>query len=968
MLLEYTEKLIDWFWENGVKREKEYAVSTSDWTKNLYDTRKELTLVQEAARKERPAFAIWGPSQTGKSTLVSAFIDEKATFVRKEGEDGKGSALHWEGGEPAFFMAPTVDEKAGETIPSWISVLNPFNGGLRDASACLSRFVYATLDRQPGAYHVVAPGYPVELHLVREKDLLHALARGYDTECLGPGPIGKATPWTLDRFQGELDELKARHPRGPLEPKREAYERLHDFCEVLDDLVFAELDRYAQLLAEGEANWKNVLASLLAEKVLIANPKLVEEFAAAILWDGYPTLTSYYQKLNTARQKYADMWRGKTIHCSIKVAALLLDMDACKVYFEPVPPNSREGDRPRVLHDAIPRLAYKEEGARVLLGFHPELPNRLNPSPEDFGILQGLVWEMVVPLNPAHLSDTPFLQFIKKADLLDFPGVGNERPEGATRIDLGPAKGQPEAAPTGTEEPTEVKRSGVPFTPAGFFLQILKRGKTASIVSTYAKRLTIDGFSIFQSLDTHPPVNAIQLQTGIHTWWKCMVPDYYHQQEGASPLPLNLALCWWAKMIDHYSPNNPSIFSNCSRILDHLGKLARPDICVTFALNYYNFVRGEVRHKDFRVGSEVYDRIRSEPLFQNHFRHPISTKSFEEMAADQATGGTNYFFAQLAAQVDQNRGNPRFNRPAILKQKEGDYAQRMVKLLTEHNLFPPAAVDDARVTYLEEFKNKLLEAVEAKSEKQMRAINQTLREYVSINYTVLQPVPRDPAEIHEKFIRSQYARWISAQAERYRTWRNPAAKSRKAEPDWSLLGCSSEIMFRRYLEALVASLDAKRELREIALWLRKLVQYRGEAPAQVRADLRPHLAIKMCNAVVYGKNGIESLQDALTELSMADDFDDDNPPPEPKGKQCPSYQVFMRPFIETELEWFLTRRVEGEAVPPPDLAGAVTLKDMFFHYMPGLVELCPSSAEEIRKLENKLTKPQNSGSMSFADG
>jgi len=36
-------------------------------------------------------------------------------------------------------------------------------------------------------------------------------------------------------------------------------------------------------------------------------------------------------------------------------------------------------------------------------------------------ILQGLVWELVIPLNPDHLHDSPFLNYLKQADLLDFP-------------------------------------------------------------------------------------------------------------------------------------------------------------------------------------------------------------------------------------------------------------------------------------------------------------------------------------------------------------------------------------------------------------------------------------------------------------------------------------------------------------------------------------------------------------------
>ena len=103
--------------------------------------------------------------------------------------------------------------------------------------------------------------------------------------------------------------------------------------------------------------------------------------------------------------------------------------------------------------------------------------------PEDFGIIQGLVWELVIAVNRDNLADNAFKAFIEKADLLDFPGVergGKESP--ADRIDL--------------DILTEKKQRGEYLTqpnptghdPLHFFCKLLKRGKTSSIVCTYAQR------------------------------------------------------------------------------------------------------------------------------------------------------------------------------------------------------------------------------------------------------------------------------------------------------------------------------------------------------------------------------------------------------------------------------------------------------------------------------------------------
>src|SRR5207237_369353 len=99
------------------------------------------------------------------------------------------------------------DESSGATYPAhWYSrSLNPFTLGI-DASSCLSRFVPGSLTAQAGHVHVTDPQHPVQVHFVPPADLLHALARGYDSECLGPALNGKPQEWTPERFDRMLAE------------------------------------------------------------------------------------------------------------------------------------------------------------------------------------------------------------------------------------------------------------------------------------------------------------------------------------------------------------------------------------------------------------------------------------------------------------------------------------------------------------------------------------------------------------------------------------------------------------------------------------------------------------------------------------------------------------------------------------------------------------------------------------------
>ena len=96
---------------------------------------------------------------------------------------------------------------------------------------------------------VANPKFPIQIQLATEKDLLHALARGFDSECWGHAPKGGAKSWDVDKLQAEVTSFKAsvdpNRDNGAVD--RRAYEMLHDFCEVLDDLVFAGLRRYRDL-------------------------------------------------------------------------------------------------------------------------------------------------------------------------------------------------------------------------------------------------------------------------------------------------------------------------------------------------------------------------------------------------------------------------------------------------------------------------------------------------------------------------------------------------------------------------------------------------------------------------------------------------------------------------------------------------------------------------------------------------
>ena len=87
--LEFSRQLKKWYWEHGVKRQNEYELSRTRWLAPLCNANLELEMIHRQ-NMPRSSAAIWGPSQTGKSTLVARYIDEMSKDSK-----GSGTALHW---------------------------------------------------------------------------------------------------------------------------------------------------------------------------------------------------------------------------------------------------------------------------------------------------------------------------------------------------------------------------------------------------------------------------------------------------------------------------------------------------------------------------------------------------------------------------------------------------------------------------------------------------------------------------------------------------------------------------------------------------------------------------------------------------------------------------------------------------------------------------------------------------------
>jgi len=892
------QELIDWFWNFGVQREGAYTLPFSGWLNNLYSLSKQSSSALKALEQQRPALAIWGPSQTGKSTLLSAYMDGSTPLSGDENEDGRETGLHWEGGLPFYFMAPLVKDPS--ELPWYMTrkVLNPFNKGM-DGSSCLSRFLPGSLDGREGTRKIEYPKFPVELKQVTPKELWHALARGYSSECLGPNN-GDTTKWNLELLKKAINRFIRKNPAEGKSCK-EAYESLHDFQEVITELAESDDSTFKGLGKDLNA-LQSSLRDLLEEPALLCSRTRVEEFAAEVLWEGYEKLTDFYNKMATVFRQYSGnegVWSGKQILCSLEATALFLNMGACNISYSPPSTNPKSPENQ--IQTLISDLGWREDGCNILIGCEPGMTHKLGTTPEQFSIFQGLVWELVIPVNLDNLHDSPIEEaperpnalksLLMDVDLLDFPGVGNETKSYEKRIVLDQEQihqitqkaSRPDASGADKE------RQKVCFNPQLFFKEILKRGKTASIVATYSKRLNIDGFSIFQGLSGYACPNADQLVNGIKNWWKNAVPEYFNNPKGSSPLPLNLVLTWWAKQLNlATNPNDSNIYGVIEEVVSHLGTIRDPETATIFAINNHKSPdkdRAEIK-MDFNPGAIRYNNITSEIAFRRQFSNPVSRESFDSMLTDMETGGAEYFILKSRDQILETRKNDDTNRVVLLKNKLKVLENDFKDLLHEHEIFPNPKPKDTRREHLKAFNSRLQTQIDNANIETMRSINATLRELLNIDYEKLSAIPYSKAKLTSDFIITEYQQWITQQCARCEEDGSPSSP---LQPDWRYLGIGSTSEMRQFLTALLHSIYPN--LESVITWLRKQIDYNNAAEFR---DLRRILALKMSNLITYGEKGARSRMGSWED----DDFDlnEETPSAINNAKMSPHYTYFLAPF------------------------------------------------------------------------
>lgn len=835
-------ELIEWYWQDGCRRplppdrgadagedREKYRLPVDQWLARLYDVKAQLGSLGEARKPRRPALALWGLSQTGKSTAL-AFIDGDKQLQGIEGQDGVGAGLHWEGGSP-FIYQPPLRNPAPEF---WHGcAYNPFNGE-DDGSSCLTRLVAAKAGKTNEGWCVDDPAHPVIIRLLKPVELLNTIARGYDTQCLGPEKAGRHEPWTVQKLEALVDKLASRHAakRGEnLQPDRTAFERVLLLIWTIQDLFSVRVETFAKL-AEDVAGLRQLLDRLLLQKdCFISDPAAADEVTANILWGGSDFVTKAYGRLRAWHEKLMAEWGDREIHSALDTAMLFVDFGSGINQLK----GKTTAARQRIQGKLIASLGYSIQGDRVIIDSKGGHSGRLGGSAEEYSMTQALVWELILPVNMEHLADSPGKSLLASTDILDFPGVGKDALNETSRLNLGVGN-----LPGGrSPEPTD------------FFGKILKRGKTASVVANYATRRNIDSFAILNSLKTDiaPSAEATgQILEGCESWAR--YAGYDTSPDASSPLPLHFILTFWGLKASQWRASTEGNFQNSvGKMIESFGWVRTR--AITWALNYHWFrtpdgeVLPAVDLKKFAFDTEDYHAVVKEREFLAAFNNPVSKESFDQMLIDRQTGGLNYFLTTTASQLQAVN---MASRQAHLDKLIAQDLSVLRTLCSFPYLRPPADEKDSRIETLVAFRKRIIDAAAPYGEAQVREVSHALREFLNVDPDQLPYMPLDEEQLDASCVDRLFFNWREAQLRRFDAWKSGQATG---TPNWEHLRCQDREVFSNVLQAIIECLGDKVYASIAASACRWLKSLRDFQPDYQAHHLRRYVAAEMVNWLCY---------------------------------------------------------------------------------------------------------------------
>jgi len=580
--------LLDWYWEFGRLRRGRYQVATQ-WLNELSDAAELLDQASAVSERTSGGIAVWGPSQAGKSTLLSQFVDSEA-----------GSALDWAGdGSFRFINSAGAFEDTGS--------LNPYNQK-SDASGCVTRFRLTET--------VEDPDHPVTVELGGLQAILHALAAGYADECDPRDPKTDEIPaLTRDTF------LNAIPDQGDAPIERSAFAFARDVALTIERLISDENDRFSLI----DRAWESDLRFEWLRSAVSLDE--VRRSAMRLLWDDRSGLTRLFSDLEAAKSRYDVKFGGVPIRCSLDVAALLLNIETFSV-LNAVDGQADAGVGHQAIVDAVSAVKFERRADCVVIGHSGE---PLFDDAYAFGLFQGLVWCIDVPLRADFIRDRSqsVAELLDRFDLYDLPGVA--RAESGVRDSLI----RPDVETTDS---------------AQLLAEVLKRGKTASIVTRFAVERRFDAALILVNTDS-PPSKPQQLQSGVAAIWNGIDPG--RKPDARSKAPTFLNLTFFGKSAEEWTRAkiSPSGLKGIGKWQSGMPLLSNPDLVTLFFTDYPHLTSSRSQIEPEAI-DKLLGRLEDDSWVKSNFPAGPSRESLTRALHDE-DGGVSHMLSALNSQLSE---------------------------------------------------------------------------------------------------------------------------------------------------------------------------------------------------------------------------------------------------------------------------------------------------------------------------
>lgn len=592
------QKLIDWYWTHGVERKGEYSIGVSTWLDTITQMKNRVDAIRSHSGDGRACLAVWGPSQTGKSTMIADAIDGA------DSGNGAESALSWEGGELARFTGDPA--LYPETV-----FFNPYNGG-SDGSGVPTRYVLRSASDMVDAKH------PAEIVLASRAQVMLGLTIGYSEECT-TSRSGRTTHYSydVDSFKQELREAASKASPGKV--NRKAVELLQDAADVI--AIAALTQRRFEELAP---SWGDLRAEMLSKKSLLSDADAALSFVTHLLWDNATSLSDMFERLDRKLSFLRKAWGDRRIYASLRAANLLLNIDTISSY--------KLGSK--LVVPSVDSLGYVVEESRVVIDTLGESSKPICGN--EFGLFQALVNELVVPLRREALEQhgkTQFLSLMEKADYLDFPGVPNRE--------------------TGSSAADKVNACDV--NDVTLLKTVLKQGKTLSMIFIHARQMGIDSFVILKRFNKYAPKTAV-LSQGIQSWRK----SFSDGNDAGDPLRFYMNLTFFAEEASTFYGNaSPDRIKNYAEMVSSMGFITPKDARF-FATTYPVFGGVHAFPQDNPEKTMLIQEMFSEDKSMKEATG-LTLLDYEHVFHD-SDGGVGYLFETIGSELSSNERLSRCKR------------------------------------------------------------------------------------------------------------------------------------------------------------------------------------------------------------------------------------------------------------------------------------------------------------------